>query len=146
VRNEDIAKKILDGSSYVVLATADADGVPWATPVWFATEDYRRLYWVSAPEARHSRNIAVRPEIGMVVYDSTVAPLNGQAVYMSGIAAQVDEGLEVYSRVSVRSGLAEWGEERVSGESRLRLYRADVTEHSILDPDASVEVRVAVSL
>ena len=42
--NDDIARAILDAGIYVVLATADADGVPWASPVWFATEDYRELY------------------------------------------------------------------------------------------------------
>lgn len=44
VTNDDIARAILDGVTYVVLATADTDGVPWASPVWFATEDYRELY------------------------------------------------------------------------------------------------------
>ena len=72
--NDDIARAILDTGIYVVLATADADGVPWASPVWFAKEDYRELYWVSYLGARHSQNIAVRPQIAMVVFDSTVPP------------------------------------------------------------------------
>ena len=78
VTNDDIARAILDDANYVVLATADADGVPWASPVWFATEDYRELYWVSYPGARHSENITVRPQIAMVVFDSTVPPGTGQ--------------------------------------------------------------------
>jgi len=40
VTNDDIAREILRARSYVVLATADADGVPWASPVWFAMESY----------------------------------------------------------------------------------------------------------
>ena len=55
--NSDIARTILDASRYVVLATADTDGVPWASPVWFATEGYQQLYWVSHPGARHSQNM-----------------------------------------------------------------------------------------
>ncbi len=47
--NDEIARSILDGVSYVVLATADADGAPWSSPVWFATDDYRELFWVSHP-------------------------------------------------------------------------------------------------
>ncbi|MGH3760338.1 pyridoxamine 5'-phosphate oxidase family protein [Actinophytocola sp.] len=149
--NDDIAREILDAGSYVVLATADAGGAPWASPVWFAHEGYRELYWVSAPGARHSRNIAERPRIAMVVFDSTVAPGSGQAVYMSATAEQagdagaIEHGMAVYSRGSVRAGLGEWGTERVTGEARLRLYRATVTEHSILDPDADTDVRVDVS-
>jgi nitroimidazol reductase NimA-like FMN-containing flavoprotein (pyridoxamine 5'-phosphate oxidase superfamily) len=151
--NDDIARSVLDANSYVVLATADAAGVPWASPVWFAQEDYREIVWVSDPGARHSMNLAVRPQLSMVVFDSTVAPNTGQAVYMSATAelvhdpAAVERGLALFSRASVRAELGEWGVERVTGAARLRLYRASVIEHSILDPDPDVvgDQRVAVS-
>jgi nitroimidazol reductase NimA-like FMN-containing flavoprotein (pyridoxamine 5'-phosphate oxidase superfamily) len=149
--NDDIARTLLDANSYVVLATADAAGVPWASPVWFAQENYREIVWVSDPGARHSMNIAVRPLLSMVVFDSTVAPNTGQAVYMSATAELVDDPaalereLGLFSRVAVRKGLGEWGLERVTGTARLRLYRATVIEHFILDPDAVREQRVAVS-
>lgn len=78
--NDAVAREILDANSYVVLATADAEGVPWASPVWFARED-SDLYWMSHPGARHSQNIAVRPQIAMVVFDSSVTPGSGQGVY-----------------------------------------------------------------
>jgi Pyridoxamine 5'-phosphate oxidase len=145
MRRDDIARRILDSTSFVVLATADAAGVPWASPVWFAQEDYRQFYWVSAPNARHSRNIAERPEIAMVVYDPTVTPRSAEAVYMSATASQTSQGIEVFSRVSVRRGLGEWGPERITGNARVRLYRAVVTEHSILHPAADIDVRVPVS-
>ncbi|OLF18496.1 pyridoxamine 5'-phosphate oxidase family protein [Actinophytocola xanthii] len=146
----DIARAILDENSFMTLATADASGTPWACPVWFATEDYHTLYWVSPPSARHSRNLAARPTVSIVVFDSTVRPNEGQAVYLMATAAQVPEAdlereLAVYSRVSVRAGLGEWGLERVSGDARLRLYRATVTEHYILDPESPVETRIPVS-
>jgi nitroimidazol reductase NimA-like FMN-containing flavoprotein (pyridoxamine 5'-phosphate oxidase superfamily) len=150
VTNDDIARAILDAGSYVVLATADADGVPWASPVWFAKEDYRELYWVSYPGARHSLNIAVRPQIAMVAFDSTVPPGTGQGVYMTATAEQltdlaaIEHGMGVFSRESVRQGAEEWGPDKVSGEARLRLYRANVHEHSILDPDVPFDVRVDV--
>jgi len=150
VTNDDIAREVLDAGSYVVLATADVDGVPWASPVWFAKEDNRELYWVSYPGARHSQNIAVRPEIAMIVFDSTVPPGTGQGVYMTATAeqvsdpAEIEHGIGVFSRVSVRKGEKEWGLHRVTGDARLRLYRARVHEHSILDPDSPHDVRVAV--
>ena len=31
----------------MTLATADADGVPWASPVWYAPDGYSELLWVS---------------------------------------------------------------------------------------------------
>ena len=148
--NDHIARTILDTGPYVVLATADADGVPWASPVWFAQEDYAELYWVSYPGARHSQNIAVRPQIAMVVFDSTVAPGTGQGVYMTATAEQVtdsaalEHGIGVFSRVSVRQGDKAFGLDQVTGDARLRLYRARVRDYSILDPDSPFDVRVDI--
>ena len=145
----DIVRSILDGSSFMTMATADADGVPWATPVWFATEDYRSLYWVSAPDTRHSLNLAVRPDISVVVYDSTQRPGNVMGVYMTGtagLAVDIAEGIGVFSRVAVHEGIGPWGIERVTGDARLRLYRAAVAEHYVLDPDATVDTRMQVTL
>jgi nitroimidazol reductase NimA-like FMN-containing flavoprotein (pyridoxamine 5'-phosphate oxidase superfamily) len=145
-----IARATLEANSYMTLATADESGTPWASPVWFATEDYHALYWISSPSSRHSQNLAVRPDLSIVVFDSTARPLEGQAVYMVATAEQVPEpeleaGMDVFSRVSVRSGLKAYGLANVTGEARLRLYRATVTEHYILDPDAPIDVRIAVS-
>jgi nitroimidazol reductase NimA-like FMN-containing flavoprotein (pyridoxamine 5'-phosphate oxidase superfamily) len=151
VTNDDIARAVLDGNHYVVLATAAGDGTPWASPVWFAHAGYRELFWVSAPDARHSRNILARPRIAMVVFDSTVAPNTGQAVYMTATAgrvtepAEVERGMAVFSAKSVAEGEAGWGPDRVTAPARLRLYRATVDEHSILDPDATTDVRIAVN-
>ncbi len=145
----DIARAVLDASSFMTLATADADGVPWATPVWFATEDYRSLYWVSSPGSRHSQNLAARPEMSAVVFDSTQTPAQAQAVYMSGTAevvSDVTDGIAAYSRVSVRKGLAAWDASRVSGDARLRLYRATVPAPSTLAPDAAVAPRLRGTL
>ena len=119
--NDDIARAILDAGIYVVLATADVDGGPWASPVWFATENYRELYWVSYPGARHSQNIAVRPQIAMVVFDSTVPAGTGQGVYMTATAEQLSDpaaieyGIGVFSRESVRQGNEGWGIDRITG-------------------------------
>jgi len=151
VTNSDIARAVLDDNFYVVLATATGDGTPWATPVWFAHETYRELFWVSAPDSRHSRNIVARPRIAMVVFDSTAAPNTGQAVYMTATAgpvtdpAELARGLAVFSARSVRESGDEWGTDRVSSPARLRLYRAQVDEHSILDPDSPHDVRITVS-
>jgi nitroimidazol reductase NimA-like FMN-containing flavoprotein (pyridoxamine 5'-phosphate oxidase superfamily) len=145
----DIARAVLDTNAFMTLATSDADGVPWASPVWFASEDYHSLYWVSSPGSRHSRNLAVRPEMSAVVFDSTQRPGDVQAVYMSATAVEVDDvtdGIAVFSRVAVRQGLGEWGAERVTGNARLRLYHATVAGHYILDPHATTEVRLRVAL
>jgi pyridoxine/pyridoxamine 5'-phosphate oxidase len=76
------AREIVESNLYVTLATADAEGRPWASPVWFAHEGYRDFLWVSRPEARHSRNLAARPELALVIFDSPAAPRDATAVYV----------------------------------------------------------------
>jgi nitroimidazol reductase NimA-like FMN-containing flavoprotein (pyridoxamine 5'-phosphate oxidase superfamily) len=135
-----LARKILDANLYMVLGTADADGLPWASPVWYAAEGYAEFFWVSLQDARHSRNIAVRPEIGIVVFDSRVPAGTGQGVYMRAVAEQLDgeeleRGIEVFSRVGAERGDEPWGTaDNVRGSAPHRLYRATVSEHSMLDP------------
>ena len=97
------ARSIVDDNAYMTLGTADANGVPWATPVWFAHDDYREFIWVSRPRSRHSENIAARAEVGIVIFDSRVAPGAGQALYMSASASRVDDAdrgraLEIFAR------------------------------------------------
>src|SRR5687767_10903877 len=59
----DAARRIIDSNSYATLATADADGRPWATPGWFAERGVRQFVWVSRTTRRHSQNVAQRAEI-----------------------------------------------------------------------------------
>jgi hypothetical protein len=125
--------ELIKASPYMVLATADADGTPWVSPVWFATDDGRAFYWVSDPNTRHSRNIAVRPEIAIVIFDSTVAPYEGSAVYMEARAEQAGtDGLDVFNRECEAQGIAFWGPERVTAPATTRLYRAVAGEQTML--------------
>src|SRR5205823_11986345 len=76
-------RDIVEASRYLVLATADAAGRPWSSPVYFAHIGFTEFFWVSSPDVTHSRNIAVRPEVGIVSFDSQAAIGTGQGVYMS---------------------------------------------------------------
>src|SRR6185436_3280512 len=97
-----LARTIIDSNMYMVLGTADESGQPWVTPVYFARMEYKEFYWISSPEVRHSRNIAVRSQISIVIFDSQVAVGTGQAVYMSAVAEELnsvdfDRGLDIYN-------------------------------------------------
>lgn len=144
----DTARAIIDTNLYLTLATADATGRPWPTPVYFAPAHYRELVWVSSPEARHSQNIAARPDVGIVVFDSRVPINSGQAVYMSAVAELVPAGdlkrcLDVFSRSSQDRGGAPWSRDDVGPSARLRLYHATASEQWVLD---SHDRRVPVPL
>jgi hypothetical protein len=105
--------------------------------VYYAPEGYARFYWVSSSEANHSRNIATRAEVAIVVFNSR-APIGcGQGVYVSAVAreltgADLDRGIAIFSSRSEAHGAGEWTPEDVRPPDRHRLYRADASEHSVL--------------
>jgi nitroimidazol reductase NimA-like FMN-containing flavoprotein (pyridoxamine 5'-phosphate oxidase superfamily) len=133
---EAVAKSVIDANRYMTLATADGDGAPWASPVWYAPVHYREFLWVSSPEATHSRNLAARPQLGIVIFDSHQAGA-WNALYMVAVAEElsdVDEEIRIYSRHGEAQGLRAWAREDVLPAARHRLYRATVSEHFVLDP------------
>jgi hypothetical protein len=147
--NAHHARTVLDDTSYAVLATADADGRPWATPVWFAPDGLDRIYWLSWPGSRHSQLIGHRPEVALTVFDSHAVPNDGAAFYATAQARQcpddqLDDGLSVLNRRALAQGIGEFTRERVVGGSRLRLYVAEIVEAWVLDQDADVDQRAPV--
>ena len=146
-----IARTIVDSNSYMTLGTADADGHPWVSPVWYAPAEYKELFWVSSPDARHSRNLAARPELSIVIFDSQVRMGTGQAVYMSAVAteaadAERERGTEIFSRRSQAHGGRAWTLEDVEPLAPIHLYRASVSEHWVLDPDVRPDQRRPLEL
>ena len=142
---------LIEASRYLVLATADAAGRPWSSPVYFAHIGLTEFFWVSSPDVTHSRNIAVRPEVGIVIFDTQAAIGTGQAVYMSAVAKVLEEseaaaGIETFSRRSVTHGGREWTRADVWPGAGLRLYRATVDSHWILAKDGRPDHRIPVPL
>jgi hypothetical protein len=148
-RLNELARTIIDSNRYMALGTADANGHPWVSPVWFASEDYKHFHWVSSPEARHSRNVAARPEVAIAIFDSTVPVGGAQAVYMSGRADELTEtelerGIEVFGRLSEMDVGRRWGLDDVQPPSLFRLYRATVSEHYVLIAGSDPELGTGV--
>jgi hypothetical protein len=144
------ARALIDRNQYLTLATSDADGRPWASPVWFAHEEYTEFLWVSRPDARHSLNIKARSAVGIVVFNSTVTPQAANAVYVEADACEagadiLDHAIGVYSERSLGSGLSAWTPADVTGAAGHRLYRARARASFVLaSNDRRVPVPVSV--
>src|SRR3990170_2553555 len=121
----DIARAVIDANLYMILGTAGEDGHPWVTPVYYSAEGYTDFYWVSSPESMHSRNIAARPQVSIVIFNSQTpigtagVPVgegdvhSAQAVYVSGVAqevtgVEVSRGVDIFSRGARAQGAGEW--------------------------------------
>lgn len=142
-----VARSIIDSNRFMTLATADKQGSPWASPVWYSPVEYREFLWVSSPDARHSQNLAARPELAIVIFDSHETG-GCKALYMSAVAeqlaeAEVDDAIVIFSRHGEAQGLRAWSREDVVPPARHRLYRATVSEHFVLDPH---DQRIAVEV
>lgn len=143
------ARTIIDAGLYMVLATADAAGRPWSSPVYFAHDSYRTFVWVSSPDAAHSRNIAARTEVGIAVFDSHAPIGTGQGVYVRATAAPAHgdglvRGIATYSRRSLAHGGREWTLDDVRPGGDLHLYAAIAQGHWILAKDGKPDHRIPV--
>jgi uncharacterized protein YhbP (UPF0306 family) len=146
-----VARDIVDSNVYMTLATADRDGNPWPSPVWYAHADYTDFLWVSRPDARHSRNLAGRPQLGIVIFDSTAGVSAAQAVYLEAVAEELagadrDQAIALYSRRSETHGAPQWTSTDVTAPAPHRLYRARASAHFVLEAnDWRVPVNAADS-
>jgi hypothetical protein len=143
-----VARAIIDANLYMVVGTADAAGRPWVSPVYYAPAGYREFLWISSPDSKHSRNIQAQPEVGIVIFDSTVPIDTGQGVYMSAVARELDgdevaDGIDLFSRRSVGHGGRPFTSNDVRAPSRLRLYLATAHDHFVLE--TGVDRRIPVS-
>jgi uncharacterized protein YhbP (UPF0306 family) len=132
-----VAREIIEANSYMVLATADADGVPWISPVWFAHDRDREFLWISRPERRHSQNIGRRPDIAISIFDSTQRLGTGHGVAMSARAAVLEgadlvRAVEIVGRRSVEHGGGMFTVDAFAGDASLRLYRALAVEQFVV--------------
>ncbi|GAB3907946.1 hypothetical protein GCM10029964_106940 [Kibdelosporangium lantanae] len=144
--------RLLAQNNYMVLGTADPTGTPWVTPVFFVADGTHRVLWVSAPESRHSRNIATRPTVAVTVFDSH-APIGGaEALYLEATAGMVDDVAGELDLLNAplpeRQHL---GPDDLRPTGPLHVYEARITQHYVLirggDPsfDNVTDARLAVS-
>jgi hypothetical protein len=139
------AREVIDTNRYMTIATAGADGHPWATPVYYSPVGYTDFYWISSPDAIHSRHIAERPQVAIVIFDSRVevGTAAGTAVYMAADASEVPDA-DLDGAVGVAfpirfPGVKSLRPDELRAPAPHRLYRARVTRHWILDPAGDPE-------
>ena len=91
----ELARRVNHTNHYMTLRTIDPDGRPRLSPVYYTPARYSDFYWVSSPEAHHSRNLAERPEAEIVIFDSTAPASQGEGVYISATTRAIpDDELE----------------------------------------------------
>ena len=128
-------RTVLDANGYLVLGTVQPDGSPRVSPVYFTADGADTFFWVSSPLAQHSRNIARDPRVELVIFDSTRPPGETAAVYVTATAEQVAadelEAACATAFAQVGEGARAFAAEELSGDAKLRLYRATASEIAV---------------
>ena len=142
------ARAIIDEIAFMTLATVDAEGMPWASPVWFAHDDYAEFLWISRPNTRHSQNIAANPKVAIVIYDTRTPIDTGRGVYLEAEAGEVTDDAEIermmttFSTGSVAQGGSGWTAAEVRAPAHLRPYRATALKAFLGVNDRRTEVEL----
>lgn len=101
--------------------------------VFFAARDEWRLFWVSAPDSRYSRNLAERPDVAITVFDSH-APIGGAgALYLEATAGAADDPAAAMATLNagLPAGKGLTGDD-LAPSGPLLAYSADVRRHFVL--------------
>jgi hypothetical protein len=132
-----MARRVIDANHYMTLGTQGADGPVRLSPVYYTAARYSDFYWISSPEARHSRNVAERPEIELVIFGSAAPVGHGEAAYVGATARQVhEEELDGVIGEATRdtAGARRFSADELRGDADLRLYVARATSWEVHVP------------
>jgi uncharacterized protein YhbP (UPF0306 family) len=108
-RLEDATRSLLDASTLCAIATVAPGGRAHVNTAYFAWSDTFEIVWLSAPEARHSRNLNANPSAAVSVFDSTQA------------WGKPDRGIQLFGPAAETSGSRLQAAQKVYG-SRFREY------------------------
>ncbi len=65
-----IVKRIIESNNYMVIATADSEGNPWASALFYVHDKDYAFYFLSAIDSRHIKNIGGNSVASFVIFDS----------------------------------------------------------------------------
>ena len=131
----DRARAVIEDNLYMVLGTTEPEGAARVSPVYFTQHEFRDFFWVSSPDAHHSRNVQAHPAVTAVIFDSTLPPGQSAAVYLTGMAnevppADLDEAC-ARAFANLKSTARAFTPAELSGDAPLRLYRLHATTHEV---------------
>ena len=90
----EAVKALLGEQNCLTLATAGADGEPWATPLFYfadVLDEKLCLYWVSSESSSHSLNLERTPRVSAPVYRHATSWREIRGVQMRGLASKVTD-------------------------------------------------------
>lgn len=84
-----LVRSILEKGHLLSLATVD-EGGPWVSDLVYVFDDDLNIYWLSMPEARHSKAILKHPMVAGTVTISTRSKEPNEAIQIAGTAEKIE--------------------------------------------------------
>ncbi len=109
---DDKARFLMERLRYMAISTTSKRGEPWAAAVFFAHDQDYNLYFISAVDSQHSKNIMENPKVAAVIYDSNTPIDSYDEVQLSGTATLMKKdglakAIDVYCRkLAIHGGIA----------------------------------------
>lgn len=158
MNDSETARYLIQNNKYMTIATADGDGKPWVSPVYFRHDDQFNLYWVSDKDALHSLNIRNRPAVGIVIFGPTPPTDSYDGLYLDCIAQELNDDSEIRAAMMVLNQGKQEDKfmiksfDDVTGKAAWRIYKAtpqEVTKRADAISEQSgqaITIRKAVDL
>jgi hypothetical protein len=89
------AKEIIAHITYINIASVTDSGLPWNSPVFAAYDDEYNFYFGTHKGSQKAKNIDANPNVFVTIYDSTIAPGDGEGVYIQAKAIRLSKPDEI---------------------------------------------------
>jgi uncharacterized protein YhbP (UPF0306 family) len=119
-----IARQLLDASTLCAIATVTPNGSAHVNSAYFAWSRELEIVWLSAPRARHSRNLASNESVAIAVYDSSQTwGRSDRGIQLFGSASEARGGNAEKARSLYETRFPHFAAEADLGAYRLYAFR-----------------------
>jgi uncharacterized protein YhbP (UPF0306 family) len=128
-----ITRQLLAASTLCSIASVCDDGRPHINAAYFAWNDLMDIFWMSEPEAQHSRNVRASGAVAIVVYDSNQAwGTRGRGIQLFGHAEELEGEAAREAKATYRHRFAALSEAEYAA---YRFYRCRTQQVKLLDEE-----------
>jgi uncharacterized protein YhbP (UPF0306 family) len=101
ITDDGKAKRVIEKNFFMTVSTADIDGSPWISPLYYAFDDSYTFYWYSSKLTKHSGIITRNNRVAVTIFNSNLTENDLGGVFFTGKAYELDEkelshALDVY--------------------------------------------------
>jgi uncharacterized protein YhbP (UPF0306 family) len=121
---------LLENNEHMVVSTADKFGKPcWVSPVFYVYDDDYNLYWVSAKDTLHSKNIRENKRVAIVIF-GPLSTGESDGVYFDAlvkelkIEAEINDAIKILHRRTQPKKYMVSSSNEVKDDAAWRIYKA----------------------